>query len=164
MNTKLILTIVISVAVIGGLVWLLISTPANKAVPASDIATTTDASAVDTPAKTQSAPALTTSGAGARTFEKGVYVTTVYFTNQGFVPQNITITHGEEVRFVNKTTLTMRVGSQVAANSSSTFYSAISDPRAEPKGGTYQISFTQPGVWSYYSMTGDPYAGVVTVK
>ena len=163
MNAKLIWTIVISAAVILGLAWLLISTPVPQSAPASDMGTTTDESAAQAPIKAPGS-AQNTSGAGKRTFEKGVYVTTVYFTSQGFVPQNITITHGEEIRFVNKTTLTMRVGSQTAANSSSTFYSTISDPKAEPKGGTYQISFTQPGVWSYYSMTGDPYAGVVTVK
>jgi plastocyanin len=165
MDTKVIWAIVGSFVVIIGLTGLLFWMPAKDS-GTTDMATTTDESAV-TPAtgSTQgTGSAGVPAGAGARTFEKGVYVTTIFFTTKGFVPQSVVITHGEEVRFVNKTSLTMRVGSQVQSGTSSTYYSSISDPKSQPKGGTYQIALTQPGVWSYYSMTGDPFAGLVVVK
>lgn len=166
MDSKVILALIGSAVVIFGLTALLFIAPTETLAPQSDVSTTTEmtAPAATKPAVKTVASSVSTAGAGARTFEKGVYVTTIYFTTKGFVPQTLVIDHGEEVRFVNKTTLTMRVGSQTASNASSLHYSAISDPRAQPKGGTYQISLTQPGIWSYYNLTGQPFTGSVTVK
>ena len=167
MDTKVTWALIISFVVILGLTGLLFATPAKEANTVNDTATTTNETVVEKPVGSSPSPSTSSGnldGAGARTFEKGVYVTTVFFTTKGFAPQSVIIEHGEEVRFVNKTSLTMRVGSQVASNTSSTFYSAISDQKSQPKGGTYQVALTQPGIWSYYNLTGDPFTGSVIVK
>ena len=49
---------------------------------------------------------------GTRVVENGIPVTVVYLTNNGFSPQEVTITSGEEVRFINLTNASMRVGSR----------------------------------------------------
>lgn len=161
MNEKVLWALGISGLVILALAALLfwLPAPTKNAEQATDSDTTQGSPALSGAVNKNTA----SSGAGARTFEKGVYVTTVFLTNSGFVPESVVINKGEEVRFVNKTSLTMRVGSQVE-NLSSPVYSAIADPKAESKGGTYQRSFTDAGLWAYFNMTGDPFKGTIFVK
>ena len=102
-------------------------------------------------------------GAGTRVFEKGVYVTLIYLTDQGFVPKNVEIKAGEEIRFVNKTSLTMRVVSDEKL--SNQYYAYFNEPQSVGKGGTYQLSLMQPGLFSYYNLNANPrVTGQVFVK
>lgn len=93
-------------------------------------------------------------GAGVRTFEKGVYVTQVNYTENGFVPATLEIQHGEEVRFVNKTSLTMRIAADEKL--SAIPYQRINQAQSVGKGGTYQIALTEKGVLSYVNLNTKP--------
>lgn len=93
-------------------------------------------------------------GAGVRTFEKGVYVTQVNYTENGFVPATLEIQHGEEVRFVNKTSLTMRIAADEKL--SAIAYQRINQPQSVGKGGTYQVAFTELGVFTYVNLNTKP--------
>lgn len=129
--------------------------------------TSSDTSTVETPkTPTVTKPSTTSSqsaGAGVRTFEKGVYVTQVNYTENGFVPATLEIQHGEEVRFVNKTSLTMRVAADEKL--SAIPYQRINQPQSVGKGGTYQVAFTEKGVFSYVNLNTKPVkTGNVYVK
>lgn len=109
--------------------------------------TTTDTETQNgTPAASSFNPA-----AGARVLEDGKYVTYIYFTGKAFVPQTVVISSGEKVRFVDASSLTMRVGSQTA-NLSSSYYSSLNEANPKGKGSTYEITLSQPGVWSYQNL------------
>lgn len=102
--------------------------------------------------------------AGSRFMQNGVYVTVIHFNGKAFNPAAVTITHGEEVRFVNTSNLTMDIGNQTP-NASSPGYSALNQAGAKGKGGTYQVGLTDIGVWAYANLTSTPQIkGVVTVK
>lgn len=100
-------------------------------------------------------PSATYPAAGSRIYQNGVYVTVVHFDGKSFNPASLTITHGEEVRFVNTSNLTMDIGSQ-NPNASSPAYSAFNQATAKGKGGTYQIGLTEVGVWAYANQTSNP--------
>ena len=135
--------------------------------PTGDVATTTtDKPAATAPTASKPKPAAaapTSPGAGARTFEKGFYVTTIHYTDQGFVPAKVEIQNGEEVRFVNKTSSAMHV--QAEANSSSQYYRAINQPNTVFKGGTYQMQLPEVGVFNYFNINTNPKkSGQIIVK
>ena len=133
---------------------------------ASSTASTTTASLLEkvtsplTPKQTTpSVPA----GAGARTFENGVYVTTIFYTIDGFVPATLELKHGEEVRFVNKTSAVMHVIGDDKA--SSQYYRTVNQPNTLGKGGTNQIALPDVGLFSYYNLGTNPrVSGQVFVK
>lgn len=122
----------------------------------SDMSTTTDEVVLEetttgatTPAAKPSTP--TSSGeAGKRFMQNGVYVTIVEYSDTGFNPSKLEINRGEEVRFVNKDNETMYI---VADNKlSSPVYAQLNMPNSLGKGGTYQLAFTQPGIFSYQNV------------
>jgi plastocyanin len=100
-------------------------------------------------------------GAGARTFEKGVYVTTVFFTDQGFVPSVVEAHHGEEIRFVNKTNAVMHIIAD--EKTSSLYYRSINQPNTVGKGGSYQLQLPELGVFNYKNLNGN-HVGQILVK
>ncbi len=102
--------------------------------------------------------------AGSRLMQNGVYVTVIHFTGKVFNPASVTITHGEEVRFINTSNLTMDIGPQ-QPNASSPTYAALNQASAKGKGGTYQVGLTDIGVWAYANLTSNPaIKGTITVK
>jgi plastocyanin len=134
----------------------------------STTASTTEEVATEaTPAASK--PAVTESSAsypaaGSRLMQNGVYVTVIHFNGKAFNPAAVTITHGEEVRFVNTSNLTMDIGNQTP-NASSPGYSALNQAMAKGKGGTYQVALTDVGVWAYANLTSTPQIkGVIMVK
>ena len=130
---------------------------------ASSTPTTTAETKVATPVK-QIVPKPSASvGTGVRTYENGFYVTTIYLTDQGFVPSTVDVTHGEEVRFVNKTTSVMRVIAE--EKSSSLYYRSISQPGTLPKQDTYQMGLPEVGVFNYYDLNSNPRkSGQIVIK
>jgi plastocyanin len=159
----------ISFAAVVILSVLLFVLPSPSDVP-SGTATTTDESVVTEVAK----PAKPASGAssavasyptaGSRFLQNGVYVTVIHFNGKSFNPESLTLTHGEEVRFINTSNLTMDIGPALP-NASSPGYSALNQPAAKGKGGIYQIGLTEIGVWAYANQTSNPaIKGIVNVK
>lgn len=137
--------------------------PAKDAV--NSTATSTEETAVDAVEKPTAAPAQSAyPAAGSRLYQNGVYVTVIHFTGKAFNPASVTITHGEEIRFINTSNLTMDVGPQ-QPNASSPVYAALNQASAKGKGGTYQVGLTDIGVWAYANLTSNPaIKGTITVK
>lgn len=84
-------------------------------------------------------------------FEDGHYVNFVYFDGTSFSPAELTIDHGESVRFVNESTLAMRVGSR-SENLSTAKYSDLDQPHVATTGETYEVFLTEPGTWAYENL------------
>jgi plastocyanin len=155
--------------IIGALLLFILPSPQSSG-ESSEVATTTEEVTAETAASPEAAkpaPSGTTSNypaAGSRFMQNGVYVTVIHFNGKSFSPNSLTVNRGEEVRFVNTSNLTMDVGSQ-NPNASSPAYSALNQPMAKGKGGTYQIALTETGVWAYANQTGGTtITGVVNVR
>ncbi len=102
-----------------------------------------------------------TAGAGARTYEKGVYVTTVFMTEKGFEPRVVEAQNGEEIRFVNKTGRAMHIVAE--EKTSSVYYRAINQSNTVFKNGTYQLQLPELGVFNYKNFNG-PETGQIIIK
>lgn len=95
--------------------------------------------------------------------ENGVYVTTVNYTVDGFVPPIVYINAGEAVRFVNKNEDSMRIVSN--EYQSLTLYSGFGQEKTVGKGGKYEFTFNQKGVWGYNNLNSNPKVyGIVYVR
>lgn len=101
---------------------------------------------------------------GQRVFENGIAVTIIYLTKSGFSPREVTISAGEEVRFINATDGTMSIGTE--GTLSTAFYSSFSQPTPKGKGGTFQIGLTKQGLWTYKNLNTSNSAatGVVYIR
>ncbi len=134
------------VVVLGGLVawWGLGS---GFSVPSE----TSDEPTADTIAPSAEEGVVSDIRPGERVIENGVTTTLVYLTTEGFLPEEVTITAGEEVRFINRTEGAMRVGAR--SNLSSPFYATVVQPDVVSYGGVYQVGLTRVGLWSYENLT-----------
>ena len=98
-----------------------------------------------------------------RVKENGVYVTTVSYTADGFVPPIVYINHGESVRFINKNEDSMRIASN--QYQSTTLYSGFGQEKTVGINGTYEFIFNQKGVWGYNNLNSIPRSyGIVYVR
>lgn len=86
-----------------------------------------------------------------RVYEDGHYITLVYFDGTSFSPETVTVDHGEAVRFINTSNLTMRVGSRTESLSS-VKYSDITQTNPVGNGGTYDVVFNESGTWAYENL------------
>lgn len=114
-----------------------------------------------TATKPKTVAPVATVGAGARTFEKGVYVTTVFMTDKGFEPRIVEANNGEEIRFVNKTSRAMHIIAE--EKTSSTYYRNINQSNTVFKGGTYQLQLPDLGIFNYKNLNG-PETGQIIIK
>jgi len=153
-KTHMYIVAVIGILVVAGFVYLFVGTDVFAPAPQSEV--TEENQEVSGENGDSTAPLQ----GGQRIIENGTAVTIIYLTNLGFSPHEVTINAGEEVRFVNKTDGTMRVGT--LANLSSTFYSSFVQPDAVGKDGTFQIGLGRQGLWSYGNLD-RPESGVTGV-
>ena len=113
-----------------------------------------------TPQKPAVVPA---SDAGKRFFEDGSFITIVEYTSKGFNPTPVTITAGEEVRFVNKSGGTMKITSD--SKKSSREYAEYRQPTTVGYGGVFQLLLPVSGLWTYQNVNVQPpVVGVINVK
>ncbi len=150
----------ISFAAVIILAVLLFVLPSPSKTPTENGAATTTGETAATPAPAKPASggasaSVSYPAAGSRLYQNGVYVTVIHFTGKAFNPESVTITHGEEVRFVNTSNLTMDIGPALP-NASSPAYSALNQASAKGKGGTYQVGLTEVGIWAYANQTSNP--------
>lgn len=128
-----------------------------------------DASSAASETKEQTAasqkPATTpknVSDAGKRIFEGGVYVTLIEYGKSGFAPSSVTVVRGEEVRFINRSGGTMRIGTDTLKTSP--VYENYKQADTVGAGGIFQISLHVPGTWVYQNLnTKPPVGGTITV-
>lgn len=121
-----------------------------KPTPAEDVLAKTDTIA--------SAPVAPT-----RFKENGIWVTVVNYTGTHFVPDLVSINLGEQVRFVNKDNLSMRITSNDIKGVP--LYPGFDEQKSVGTGGTFTFLFNKAGLWSYHNLNGDPgVVGVVYVR
>ncbi len=92
------------------------------------------------------------------------FVTIVNYTGaRGFDPQIVSVNRGESVRFVNQSDESMRIVSNVFDGVP--IYPGFNQEKTVGKGGTFSLSFSQPGVWGYHNLNAESsVVGVVYVK
>ncbi len=113
------------------------------------------------PAKPSAKAAAPSSG--TRLYENGVYVNLVRYTGSSFEPRVVAVNRGETVRFVNVSNQTMRIASNVFDKLP--VYRGFDQAKSVGKGGTFELSFTEIGIWGYHNLSGDQsVVGVVQVK
>jgi len=89
-------------------------------------------------------------------------VTTVRYTSTGFVPNTITVTRGQGVKFINDTGLAFWVVSNDHPGHS--IYPGFDQGRSLGKGGVYTFTFNDPGTWKYHNENNLNHGGTVIVK
>jgi hypothetical protein len=83
---------------------------------------------------------------GAQTIkEDNHYVSIVRYTGSGFSPLVLVINRGENVRFVNTSNLAMRI--EADNTGTTTEPSKYQQATSAGNGGSYELSFVNPGVW-----------------
>jgi plastocyanin len=101
--------------------------------------------------------------APVRFMEDGIWVTVVNYTGTRFVPELVTINLGEQVRFVNKDNLSMRITSNDIKGAP--LYPGFDQQKSGGTGSTFTFLFNKAGLWPYHNLNGDPgVVGVVFVK
>jgi hypothetical protein len=151
---------VVLIIVAGGFLWWVNGDTSKGAVVVT--ATTTVATTTTNSTDTEVDP-VEKAYTQTRVLEKGVYVTIVNLTEEGFVPPIVYINKGEAVRFINKATDSMRVATNEFQ--SIPLYAGFGQEKSVGKGGTYAFTFMQKGVWGYNNMNGTPKVyGVVYVR
>ena len=87
---------------------------------------------------------------------------TVRYTSTGFIPATLEIIRGQNVKFVNDTTLTMWVASN--DHPTHTLYPGFDQGRSVGKDGTFNFIFTEPGTWKYHNHNSPSQGGAVIVR
>ncbi|MDO8590744.1 MAG: hypothetical protein Q7R65_02060 [bacterium] len=138
---------IIALVLVGGFLWWSGTRTLNVAEQNVDTNTT------DTTALTYEGNGITLAEKAytqTRVKEKGVYVTTVNYTNAGFVPPIVYIKAGEAVRFVNKDEGAMRIASNSYQDTA--IYAGLGQEKSVGTNGKYEFIFTKPGVWGYNNL------------
>ncbi|MBU1557648.1 hypothetical protein KKC45_01685 [Patescibacteria group bacterium] len=78
--------------------------------------------------------------------EDGIYL--VYYFNEGFSPKILQIRQGSSVRFVNKSDHAMRV---FTTNTSEYRFNQLNQTESVGKDGTYDFTFLDKDVWTYFN-------------
>jgi plastocyanin len=151
------------VVLIGLLLLALLTFWPTALTPSLDVASSTPDTVAERLASETKPSSQNYAGSGKRTFEKGVYVTEVYYTDQGFVPGILEVKRGEEVRFINRTSGVMHIIAE--ERTSSLYYRSLNQPNTVGKGGTYQIGMPEAGIMNYYNLNTNPRkAGQIIIK
>lgn len=102
--------------------------------------------------------------------------TVIKLTNEGFVPNSVTIKQGEAVTFENDSDNPMWVASAVhpahSAYDGTTLKEHCANPttttfdecKGEPKGTSYSFTFTKVGKWAFHDHLQPTFFGSVTVQ
>ncbi|MBI3634105.1 MAG: cupredoxin domain-containing protein [Candidatus Yonathbacteria bacterium] len=85
----------------------------------------------------------------------------VSYTDRGFVPATLEIKTGKSVHFVNNSNKAM---SLTTTEPNSQIYGEFNQGKTVGKGGSYDFTFLQSGVWSYVNRNNQVDKGVVIVK
>ncbi len=117
------------------------------APPAGNTQNTVSGSA-SKPAAGQSQPQIAKDGA---------YI--INYENSGFNPENLIVSVGKMVRFINNSGKAMRVYSKLQDNLHSSFNQSVT----VGKGGVYNFLFTDKGLWEYYNLNAPADAGSIVV-
>lgn len=85
----------------------------------------------------------------------------VYYDQDGFHPANFAVKGGTSVRFINRSTLSMRVSSVI--QNGAPIYTEFDQIYSVGRGGYYDFNFSKAGIWSFTNQSVPQHFGVVTV-
>ncbi|MDD2934848.1 MAG: hypothetical protein PHX25_00010 [Candidatus Pacebacteria bacterium] len=88
----------------------------------------------------------------------GVYL--IYYYKTGFSPNDLTIKRGTSVRFINKSSTSMRI---FATGQSDLFHKQLNQSQTVGYDGIYEYTFTQVGLWEYTNATNNIHLGKILV-
>ena len=151
MNKRNIIIAVVIVLVIAYGIFLRVSrTPTSPDMngPAQEqwkeYATTTVATPTTTPVKKATSTIPVPKTTSVIMLKDGSYL--VSYTDRGFVPATLEIKTGKSVHFVNNSNKAM---SLTTTEPDSQIYGEFNQGKTVGKGGTYDFTFLQPGLWNY---------------
>ena len=87
---------------------------------------------------------------------------TIRYTNDGYVPANVTIGVGTMVKFINESDQDMWVASN--GHPAHTNLPTFDQFEFSPRGTQYVYTFDQVGAWKYHDHMAPIFGGVITVK
>ena len=93
-------------------------------------------------------PSSTTTNSWPTVTEDGIYL--VHYFNDGFSPNVLQIRQGSSVRFINKSDNAMRV---FTTNTSEYKFNQLNQSQSVGKDGTYDFTFLDKDVWTYFNQT-----------
>lgn len=178
MNTKVIIGIVIAVLVLAG-AYLLFMKPDGEVNPAMEQTGNSAPLETTNPNVQTTTTSTTTTTSGTTNSGTSVGVTTglpvtVTYTNTGFSPKSISVAVGTTVHFVNASSHSMWVASDV--HPSHTAYdgtnlqqhcatgTSFDECKAVNAGATYNFTFSKAGSFSYHNHLQANDTGSVVVK
>ncbi|MDO8594928.1 MAG: hypothetical protein Q7R93_05485 [bacterium] len=161
-KNALALIVIVVLALIALALW----SKGTSEAPYADMAESkTETPAEKTPAVPVKSPAVKRAEAAytqTRVLENGRYISIVSLTDKGFVPQVVSINRGENVRFVNKTSGSMRIASEDFEGVA--LFAGLNQEKTVGKSGIYELTMPEAGVWAYYNLSKGGSTGVVYVK
>jgi hypothetical protein len=105
----------------------------------------------DTPTPTKSGVKHTTSG----TFiENGHLTSVITYDGTKFSPRILVLNKGNNVRFVNTSTLTMQI--QMTTTGATQTVKQFTQSTSVGKGGIYELSLAEPGTWNVLNLNASP--------
>lgn len=169
MNKKYVIGILIAVLVV--LAWFLVynnsavapvspesagTTVATTTVTTVTTATTAPTTPVPVHAK---ATAKSTAPSAPLMTKSGAYI--VSYTNAGFIPAMITIKRGKSVHFVNNSSKAMSI---MDVDQTSQLYRQLNQEQSVGRGGYYDFSFVNGGIWTYTNRNNRTDRGTIIVE
>ena len=85
----------------------------------------------------------------------------VSYKNSGFTPVTLTIKRGKSVSFVNNSDKAMSI---TAVDQNSNVYRQLNQEQSVGRGGTYDFTFTDPGIWVYTNRNNPAVRGTIIVE
>ena len=152
--------ILTAIVLIGIAAILYVSVPNKNLAPVGDLtvmsvpaaSTTVESKSSSTVAKKQ----VSSKVSNGVVIKNGMYI--VSYENSGFQPKTLDIKPRSSVRFVNDSSKALRV-----ASTDTTVSQTLSQPKTVGKGGYYDYTFNDIGVYPFANMNNTADRGVVTV-
>jgi plastocyanin len=104
---------------------------------------------------------VNSSEAGKRILSEGIYVTIIEYTKSGFAPRSLSVTAGEEIRFVNYSGGTMKIGTDIL--NTTIGYANYKQPNTVGSSGVFQIAVPTEGTWVYQNLNNPSATGTIKV-
>jgi plastocyanin len=89
-------------------------------------------------------------------------IVVVKFTDAGYEPARIVVPAGTTVRFVNESSMAMWTASD--PHPDHTDHASFDSQDSVRRGGVYEYTFVEAGIYGYHNHSEDEFAGVVVVE
>lgn len=110
-------------------------------------------------------PSSSTSGSSKSVTGSGMpaaYDAVIAYTDKGFSPQTLEVKAGTSVRFINKSSESMRIA--VVSTPGQPVYSEFAQGKSVGRDGVFDINLDKAGIWIYENLNNKVKTGIITVK